>query len=240
MGRFGHAVTLYERICIAVQARLLIALVAGVVAGGAIRVRADDLLDVVLRSAGTNNSAGFNVRSALLLSPTNAGPQLTNPIISSYLLAPDDELLGLRIGMTMEEVIERWGKPQAIYVPCTQSPCLNYQDAHVIFNPTTRGVEEVWVRKAPPFNESPTPLKDFEGCVRILGEPDERKITPDPFSEEGLMVIPQPGRSRRAPFFFCDATYLGKAAKKIIAFQNGELVSVTLVKNNARGDGQRK
>lgn len=228
------------RCTLAMKARLLIALVAAVAANGALGVRADDFLDLILRGTGTNNSSGIEVQAPLLLSPTNTGPQITNFIVSSYVLAADDELLGVHIGMTVEEVIKRWGKPQAIYVPCTQRPCLNYKDAYVIFSPVSRGVEEIWVRKPPPFNESRTPLKDFGECVRLLGEPDERKITPDPFSEEGLMVIPQPGRSLRAPFFFCDATYLGKTAQKILSFQNGELVSVTLMKSNASPGGKMK
>jgi hypothetical protein len=198
---------------------------------GAIEPRssADEFYGALEQELGTNNTPR-EITNALLLDPSNTVQRLTNSILSFETLSPDDQLLGLRLGMTIGQVFERWGKPKKIWVPCNFRPCLHYENAFVFFDPTNQVVDEVSVSKPPELRVKWTsPLGDFDKCVGLLGEPDERKITPDPFSQEGLDTIPSPGRGLRAPYFFCDATYVGTGARKILFFNGGELVSVSLV-----------
>ena len=193
-----------------------------------LRSSADEFYRELQREIGTNGLPR-EIWSAGLVDMRNTTQRLTNAILSYEILAPDDQLLGLHLGMTMSQVFERWGKPKMIWVPCTLRPCLHYEGAFVFFDPTNEVVDEVSISKPSEFRVKwISPLEDFDKCVRLLGEPDERKITPDPFSDEGLQVIPSPGRSLRAPCFFCDATYGGKSAVKILGFNGGELVCVSL------------
>ncbi len=217
---------------------ILVAIVAAI-GGSAPKARADEFYRALQAEIGTNDTPR-DISTALLLDPSNTVRRLTNAILSSEVLARDDQLLGLRLGMTMKQVFERWGKPKAIWVPCTLRPCLLYEDAFVFFDPTNQVVDEVSVSKPPELRVQWThPLGDFDKCVELVGEPDERKITPDPFSNEGLDTIPGPGRSLRAPYFFCDAAYVGSSARKVLGFNGGELVCVSLQRNPlARKEGR--
>src|SRR6266568_9366312 len=93
--------------------------------GASPKLGADEFYDALQREIGTNGIPR-DIRTALLLDPSNTIRRLTNSILSFEILAPDDQLLGLRLGMTMKQVFERWGKPKAIWVPCNLRPCLHY------------------------------------------------------------------------------------------------------------------
>jgi hypothetical protein len=211
--------------------RLILLTVFAALGCAELRSSADEFYRALQSEIGTN-ATPREIKTALLLDPANTIRRLTNSILSFETLQRDDQLLGLRVGMTMKEVFERWGKPKTIWVPCNLRPCLRYEDAFVFFDPTNEVVDEVSVSKPPELRVQWTsPLGDFDKCVQLLGEPDERKITPDPFSDEGLQTIPGPRRSRRAPYFFCDATYVGSSARKVLGFNGGELVFVSLQRN---------
>ena len=57
-----------------------------------------------------------------LIQTNNPGPCLTNAAISFSRFAEHGELAGIRLGMTMDEVVAAWGKPREAITHCFLGP----------------------------------------------------------------------------------------------------------------------
>src|SRR5262249_28690128 len=64
---------------------------------------------------------GF-ILDASLVDTNNIGPNLTNAPISFSAFAGNGELAGIRLGMSMSQVVEAWGKPPRVYTFCGLGP----------------------------------------------------------------------------------------------------------------------
>jgi hypothetical protein len=68
----------------------------------------------------TNGQRGF-MRGADLVDTNNWRPTLTNAPIA-FKKFTEGELAGIRLGMTISEVVEAWGKPNGLYSHCGIGP----------------------------------------------------------------------------------------------------------------------
>src|SRR5436305_132993 len=63
-------------------------------------------------ATATNEQLAFT--SPLLVDTNNAGFKVTNVLLHVEALKPDGEPSGIRLGMTMDQVVAKWGKPLEI------------------------------------------------------------------------------------------------------------------------------
>ena len=68
---------------------------------------------------------GF-LRDASLVDTNNPGPLITNAPIPFFRFVRGGELAGVRLGMTMSEVVAAWGKPWALHSRCMIGPRFYY------------------------------------------------------------------------------------------------------------------
>jgi len=61
-----------------------------------------------------------------LVDTNNCGPNLTNAQLSYSRFAERGELAGLKLGMTMSEVVAAWGKPRWLFAHCFIGPRFGY------------------------------------------------------------------------------------------------------------------
>jgi hypothetical protein len=111
-----------------------------------------------------------------LVDTNNTGFKLTNDLPNLVMLKNNRQLAGVRLGMTMEDVVARWGKPYILYPKCYGGgPRFWYDDAMVDFEPGSNSVKtimvEAWPDSARPRPAGPT----LEDCVRIFGKPARRE-----------------------------------------------------------------
>jgi hypothetical protein len=57
-----------------------------------------------------------------LITTNNPGPVLTNAPVPYSRFAEHGELAGIKLGMTMDEVVSAWGKPHALFTRCVFGP----------------------------------------------------------------------------------------------------------------------
>ena len=57
-----------------------------------------------------------------LVDTNNSGPNLTNAPIPFKEFAHEGELAGIKLGMTMSEVVAAWGKPRSLFTHCMIGP----------------------------------------------------------------------------------------------------------------------
>jgi hypothetical protein len=57
-----------------------------------------------------------------LIDTNNSGPNLTNVAVPFAKFAQEGELVGIKLGMTMSEVVAAWGKPRSLFTHCVFGP----------------------------------------------------------------------------------------------------------------------
>src|SRR6266436_2867858 len=77
-----------------------------------------------------------------LLDTNNSGPTLIN--LSPERTRASGEVEGVRLGMTMSEVVRAWGKPQIIYSQCNGGPRFDYRTANLFFKGDK--LWKIWIR----------------------------------------------------------------------------------------------
>jgi hypothetical protein len=128
---------------------------------------------------GTNVSRNLRIQAPLLLDTNNVAFKVTNLVMALTQARGRGELAGIRIGMTMQEVVAAWGKPpQYIWSWCYGGPRLCYTDASAIFDPLTNQVIKVRLEVSPHLSEIPSPAITVEDAIRALGLPSERTENP--------------------------------------------------------------
>ncbi len=134
-----------------------------------------------LALVGTNDECQIGyVCSPLLLDTNNTTPKLTNEVINLHDSNVQGCLGKICLGMTMDEVVAAWGKPQRFYSRCLGGRRLDYWDAIVIFDPGSNSVLKIISKR----NENrrfekglsaSSPMADF---IQILGTPTRRSDDP--------------------------------------------------------------
>src|SRR5467141_1173381 len=71
-----------------------------------------DFYRTFLSMVDTNAERAVAIRSPLLIDTNNAAPKLTNLVMDLAESKENGRLGGIQLGMTMEQIIARWGKPK--------------------------------------------------------------------------------------------------------------------------------
>lgn len=129
---------------------------------------ADTYLSEFLKAA-SGRQVPFQLSSSSLVDTNNCSPSARYKAIS---LTPG-VLLGLRPGMSMDEVASLWGKPVSIGCCRTNRPCFNYGDIYVYFqeNRVSEIGWNIWMPFTPQFVGGLVPLSPTTEWIQRLGTP---------------------------------------------------------------------
>jgi hypothetical protein len=119
------------------------------------------------------NGQLIEMDSPLLVDTNNMGSRATNVLLHLEALKANGEPSGIRLGMRMEDVVARWGKPLFIDPQCSGYPHFGYSEAGVYFEPTTDSVRAFHVDLVELARTLPT-WPTVEDCIRKVGRPSQR------------------------------------------------------------------
>ena len=138
-----------------------------------------DFYQEFLRILDTNDVWGYAITSPLLVDTNNTAPKLTNAVLSIKHIKERGELARIRLGMSMDEVVSKLGKP-----PCFWSanrgggPCFQYTGLDVIFTPGSNNVMKIWVPddsfESVRFEEGVSAGSTLDKWLDVIGEPARR------------------------------------------------------------------
>ena len=114
--------------------------VAGAVAWNA---SAASYYEEFLLQRGTNTLSNRPLRASSLVDTNNTSCKWSGLLSEIRRAKEFGEISGVRPGMTMEDVVARWGKPRALWSLCFGGPRLVYTDVSVIFDPKTNRADAV-------------------------------------------------------------------------------------------------
>jgi hypothetical protein len=106
------------------------------------------------------------VSSSELTDTNNTAVKIPNLIINLQSLGEKGEIAGIRLGMTMDQVVARWGKPPKLYSHCGGGPRFFFSDTSLVFRDNVLSI--IWIP------EQAITL-DRAACVDVLGKPTSRK-----------------------------------------------------------------
>jgi hypothetical protein len=126
-----------------------------------------------LHNAATNGQS-IEIDSPLLVDTNNTGFKLTNAVLHLEALTANGEPSGIRLGMSMEEVVARWGKPIGIDPQCLGYPHFIYTEAHVYFEAASNSVKAIH-GDVPDLARTLGTWPTTEDCIREIGAPSQRQ-----------------------------------------------------------------
>jgi hypothetical protein len=118
------------------------------------------------------------VTAPQLIDTNNTAAKVSNGVLDLKTVRARGEVAGVRLGMTMEEVAGSWGKPSHIWSKCGGGPLFSYQDANVIFDPSSNSVMRVRIHKLPRLGGGLSTASSVDQFIAVLGEPAARKEQP--------------------------------------------------------------
>ena len=155
--------------------------------------------------------------SPALVDTNNNAIKLTNAVLDLKSLKQNGEVSGVRLGMTMQEVVNRWGKPRGGWSRCLHGlTTFSYSGVSLAFNGNCLET----VRFYPPASladglSSVSTVNDF---VRVLGQPTSRR---DSGQHPSLV-------------------YLSPSANLVLDFTGGELSTIYLERTPSRAEPWRQ
>jgi hypothetical protein len=117
----------------------------------------------------TNDWRVIGVTNALLVDVNNKAPKLTNAVIPLERLRTEGEVGTIRLGMTMEEVVTRWGKPLWLHPRCDGGHKFNFSDCSLVF--VANCLSKVRFEDGAVFDHELSAQSNFSAWRRVLGEP---------------------------------------------------------------------
>jgi hypothetical protein len=117
----------------------------------------------------TNDLRAQGVTNALLVDVNNTAPKLTNSAISLQKLRTEGEVGNIRLGMTMEDVVVRWGKPIWLHPRCDGGHKFNFTDCSLVF--VGNSLSKVRFRETAVFDQGLSAQSNLKRWEQILGEP---------------------------------------------------------------------
>jgi hypothetical protein len=126
-----------------------------------------------LTAIGNNDGQQVHITSPFLVDTNNSVPKLTNAVINLDKLKATGELSGMRLGMTMQEVVTRWGKPRGFWSNCFGGPRFIYADLNVIFDPGKDSVMSFYCYEPvlPHLDGGLSASSSIDDFVKVLGKP---------------------------------------------------------------------
>jgi len=168
-----------------------------------------------LSMVDTNSAVAVAIKSPGMVDTNNTGPKLKDVTISLRSSITNSDLGGIRLGMTMEQVVGRWGKPQHFWSRCGGGPRFMYKDVSVTFEPAANCATSITC-----FG----PLPHFEG-----GLSGTAKIP------EFLGVLGTPTtRYDRVKMGSSQLVYNGPSSRMDLYFDDGAITSIRLVRHSGR------
>jgi hypothetical protein len=193
-------------------------------------IAADEFYSQFLSHGGTNYSGalwsygtGEPFDAPLLIDTNNTAPKLTKSTLTELTLRPKLAVAGIRLGMTMEQVVSVWGKPRVVGLYNNGAPILSYRDsiypakpyatANVLFHPGSNSVMAVWVLFRPE-HDSPFLSPKVDDCLQVLGEPVIRNYIPNPLEP----------RKETPKHWYCRMVY--REPPLVLYFADGQLMAL--------------
>lgn len=141
-------------------------------------VAADDAFyQRFLRDSDTNNPSSLKSRLGSLLSPmlvdtNNTAAKMPNVVVNLEKLTQRGEFADLRLGMTMDEIVARWGKPTWLHPRCDGGHRFRFRDCTLVFRGNS--LHKVRFEESAVFDHGLLAISKREDWVHALGPPTQR------------------------------------------------------------------
>jgi hypothetical protein len=132
----------------------------------------DEFYHRFLSLVDTNKTWQSGATNALLIDPSNKTPKLTNHPVSLQNLTGKGEVGSIRLGMTMNDVVIRWGKPIRLEPRCDDGTRLSFTDCALVFQDNC--LNKVRFRDTAVFDQGLSAKSNFKAWRQVLGEPTLR------------------------------------------------------------------
>jgi hypothetical protein len=109
------------------------------------------------------------VTNAVLVDKNNRAPKLTNTVLSLLKLATEGEVGNIRLGMTMDEIVTRWGKPIWLHPNCDGGHLLNFTDCSLVFRGNS--LSKVRFQETALFDQGLSAQSNLQQWRQVFGEP---------------------------------------------------------------------
>lgn len=126
---------------------------------------------------------GVVVTSPTLADTNNTALKLAAFTNSFSVMRERGEMSEIRLGMSMSEVVAKWGKPPRLFANCGGGPHFSYSDASLVFHgnvlwevyiPGRNNPDQSFLRpRVINFEAGLTASSKIQDCVRILGKPNK-------------------------------------------------------------------
>jgi len=126
-----------------------------------------------LALADTNDPAPRLLKSPVLVDTNNTAAKLSGTVIQLDRLRAEGQVADLRLGMTMTEVVSRWGKPKAFYSNCDGGPRFIFADTSVVFR--GNGLRRIRLPERTVFDRGLQGDSSLADWIRVLGQPSNRR-----------------------------------------------------------------
>jgi len=134
-----------------------------------------DFYGTFLSLSNTNDPTPRLMTSPLLVDTNNSSRKLANTVISLESLKAEGKTADLRLGMTMNEVVTRWGKPVQFYSVCGGGPRFDFADASLRFRQDR--LVRIYLRQSARFDHDLSGRSSLKEWVAVLGQPTGRRDT---------------------------------------------------------------
>jgi hypothetical protein len=125
-----------------------------------------------LRFADTNDMNPRGLSSPLLVDTNNATPKIGKSVLQLDKLKAGGQIGDICLGMTMGEVVGRWGKPMRLYSHCGGGPRLVFSDASLYFR--GNALKRISLPDTAILDKGLLAQSSLTNWVRVLGEPSKR------------------------------------------------------------------
>jgi hypothetical protein len=119
----------------------------------------------------------WQIESPSLVDTNNGSYKLLGVLTNLATLKTTAALAGVRPGMSMDEVVARWGKPLELWAKGFQGPRLCYKEVTVFFDPAGKSVKSIFTQDFPRLERRFSVTPKIEECLLALGQPNFRDDT---------------------------------------------------------------
>ena len=127
----------------------------------------------------TNDVWGYAITSPLLVDTNNTTTKLTNAVLDFATMSQRGEIAGVRLRMSMEEVVGALGKPPVFWSANRGGgPCFDYGGLAVVFEPSSNSVRRIFVPRrlleSVRFESGLSLRSSMDDWIHVVGEPTTR------------------------------------------------------------------
>ena len=131
------------------------------------------------------------IKSAFFVDTNNTALKVANTVVDLNKVKADGEICGVRPGMSMEEVVGRWGKPVFMWSRCYGGPRFAFKDVDIVFEPNSNSVKLIFMNidRVFRFENGLNPWSSTNDLIQVLGAPTRR--TKSIFGFQFIYEIPR-------------------------------------------------